>query len=154
MVAEDQGATIGFIAGSTDVAGLYRSFVWRDGVAAAFSSLRPLVGGWRRVLETVRHGSTGGRGSAGGAELLSVAVDPEWQGRGAGRQLVASFVDQVAARGGRAAHVVVGADNRRAIALYEGAGFVTTERFELHPGTESLLMLRDTDTPSPPDATG
>jgi ribosomal protein S18 acetylase RimI-like enzyme len=149
LVADHQGAAVGFIAGSTDVTGLYRSFLWRDGVAAALSSLGPLVRGWRRVVETFRHGSSGGGGPAEGAELLSVAVDPSWQGRGAGHRLVASFLDEVAARGCQAAHVVVGADNGRAISLYQRAGFVTTERFELHPGTESLLMLWDITTRPP-----
>jgi ribosomal protein S18 acetylase RimI-like enzyme len=139
LVAELEGRTAGFIAGATDVPGLYRSFLGRDGLAAALSALGPLLRGWRRVLETLRHGSPSA-GGAGGAELLSVAVDPQCQGRGAARRLVASFLEELVARGCMAAHVVVGADNQRAIALYESAGFVTTERFELHPGTESLLM--------------
>jgi ribosomal protein S18 acetylase RimI-like enzyme len=154
LVADDQGATVGFIAGSTDIRRLYRSFLWRDGVVAAIRSLCPLVRGWRRVLETVRHGSAGGRGMTRGAELLSVAVDPAQQDRGAGRLLVASFLEEAADRGCQFAHVVVGADNARAIALYERAGFVTTERFELHPGTESLLMLWDTTAVPPSDVAG
>ena len=39
-----------------------------------------------------------------------------------------------------AAHVVVAADNETAITLYRRAGFEAAEKFELHPGTESLLM--------------
>ncbi len=85
---------------------------------------RPLVRGWRRVLETLGHGQVGRRRGRGGPELLSIAVDPAWQGRGAGRMLVAAFLDEVVTRGGGAAHVVVGADNRGAVAFYEQAGFV------------------------------
>ncbi len=140
FVAHNENAPVGFIAGSTDIAALYRSFLWRDGAAAALRSLGPVLRGWRRVLETAGHGSASRRVS-GAAELLSVAVDPAWQSRGVARLLVASFLDEVSARGCQAAQVVVGADNRRAIALYERAGFVTSERFELHQGTESLLML-------------
>lgn len=139
LVAEHQGDPVGFIAGSTDVPGLYRSFLLHDGVVAALRAIRPLVLGWRRVLETLRHGSPTATG-AGEAELLSVAVDPRWQGQGAARSLVAAFLDEVVARGCPAAHVVVGAANTPAVALYQGAGFATAERFELHPGTESLLM--------------
>lgn len=139
LVADLDGHTVGFIAGATDVPGLYRSFVARDGAAAVFGAIRPLVRGWRRALETLRHGSPAGRASAA-TELLSVAVDPSWQGRGAARQLVAAFLGEVVIRGGRSAQVVVGADNRRAVALYQRAGFVVAERFELHPGTDSLLM--------------
>ena len=36
--------------------------------------------------------------------------------------------------------MVVAAGNETAIALYQRAGFHLIERFELHAGTESLLM--------------
>ncbi len=60
-------------------------------------------------------------------------------------RLVAAFLAEVSARGGDAAHVVVGADNAAAVALYRRAGFEAVDRFELHPGTESLLMQWDRD---------
>jgi ribosomal protein S18 acetylase RimI-like enzyme len=137
LVVEDGETTVGFLAGSTDVAGLYRSFFFRDG-AAAFVTCGPrLVRSWRRVMETIRHG-TGV--SAEGAELLAVAVDPTVRRRGAGSLLVDGFLREMRSRRQEAAHVVVAAGNDRAIALYSKAGFHTAERFELHPGTESLLM--------------
>ena len=128
---------MGFLAGSTDVAALYRSFVWRDGFAAALASGGRIVRSWRRVMETLRHG-TGGAGE--GAELLAVAVDPTARGRGAGTHLVEGFLTEVGRRGQHAAHVVVAADNEAAVSLYRRAGFHMAERFELHSGTESLLM--------------
>jgi len=140
LVADDHGHAVGFIAGSTDVAGLYRSFLLRDGAAALARAAGPLARGWRRVLETLRHGSPGGGDTPPGAELLSVAVDRSWRGRGAGRLLVASLLEEMAARGCGVVTVVVGADNHGAVTLYHRSGFVVVERFELHPGTESLLM--------------
>jgi ribosomal protein S18 acetylase RimI-like enzyme len=131
------------VAGSTDVARLYRSFLWHDGFVAAIGAAGPLLMGWRRVIDTLGHASSGGAGVGRGAELLAIAVDPAWQGHGAGRQLVAAFLDQVEARGQAAAHVVVGAENAPAVSLYEQSGFVPVERFELHAGTESLLMQWD-----------
>jgi ribosomal protein S18 acetylase RimI-like enzyme len=137
LVVEDEGETVGFLAGSTDVAGLYRSFVWRDGIAAALASAGRLLRSWRQVMETLRHGT----GSAGeGAELLAVAVDPMARGRGAGTLLVEGFLTEVGRRRRRAAHVVVAADNETAVALYRRTGFHPVQRFELHSGTESLLM--------------
>ena len=143
LVADREGTAAGFLAGSTDVGGLYKNFVWHDGPKALVAAAGPLLTGWRRVLETLRHGSSGGAGVGRGAELLAVAVDPAQQGRGAGRSLVAAFLDEISTRGCDAAHVVVGADNAGAIALYQRAGFVTVDRFELHPGTQSLLMQWD-----------
>ncbi len=43
IVAEADGSPIGFIAGSVAVGGLYRDFLWRDGVAAALSAPLRLV---------------------------------------------------------------------------------------------------------------
>jgi ribosomal protein S18 acetylase RimI-like enzyme len=137
LVIEDDGSTVGFLAGSTDVSDLYRSFVLRDGIAAALASGGRLLRSWRRVIETLRHG-TGGAGA--GAELLAVAVDPTARGRGAGTLLVEGFLTEVARRGQRAAHVVVAADNETAVALYRRSGFRIVESFELHSGTQSLVM--------------
>jgi len=140
LVADSEGTTAGFIAGSTDVAGLYRSFLWHDGMRASARAAGRLLVGWRQVAETLRHGSSGGVGVGRGAEVLAVAVHPAWRGRGVGRLLLTSLLDEFTARGGDAAHVVVGADNAAAIAMYEQAGFATRDHFELHAGTESLLM--------------
>jgi ribosomal protein S18 acetylase RimI-like enzyme len=114
---------------------------------AALGSWRHLVSQWRRVVETLRHGS-GGTGTGRGAELLAVAVDGSWQGKGAGQSLVNAFLAEVSRRGGDAAHVVVGAENAVAVALYRRAGFEDVERFELHAGTESLLMQWDRNSPT------
>jgi ribosomal protein S18 acetylase RimI-like enzyme len=154
IVAEREGTTVGFIAGSTDVSGLYKSFLWHDGVRAAAGAASRVIVGWRKVLETLRHGSSGGAGLGRGGELLAVAVDPAQQARGTGRLLVTSFLDEVVARGCEAAHVVVGAHNRGAVALYERADFVIVDRFELHPGTESLIMQWDRPTSAPTSDAG
>ena len=143
LIATAHGTTVGFVAGSTDVARLYRSFLWHDGIPAGIRAAGSLISGWRRVLDTLGHASSDGPGAGRGPELLAIAVDPAWQGCGIGRLLVGAFLDEVGARGADAAHVVVGAANRGAVSLYERAGFVTDERFELHAGTESLLMQWD-----------
>lgn len=137
LVAEDDGTTVGFLAGSTDVAGLYKSFVLRDGVAAVLTCGGRLLRSWRRVMETLGHR---GDASGEGAELLAVAVHPAARGRGAGTLLVEGFLAEIRRRNQDAAHVVVAADNATAVALYGRAGFETVTRFELHRGTESLLM--------------
>jgi ribosomal protein S18 acetylase RimI-like enzyme len=152
VVADGPGGPVGFIAGSTDVSGLYKSFVWHDGLRAMAGAGRPLVSGWRRVLETLRHGGSSGVGGGRGGELLAVAVDPGCQGQGVGRQLVDAFLDRITANSCDAAHVVVGADNHHAVALYERCGFLPVEKFELHSGTVSLLMQWDRSNPPPPAA--
>jgi ribosomal protein S18 acetylase RimI-like enzyme len=149
LIAVHEGGAQGFIAGSVDVTSLYKSFVVRDGVAASLQSAGRLISGWRQALQTLGHGTSGPSTVGRGAELLAVAVDPAWQGHGVGRLLVASFLDEVVARGLDAAHVVVGEENATAVALYRQAAFVPVDRFELHPGTVSLVMQWYSSGPGP-----
>lgn len=144
--ANGAGEAAGFVAGSTDLGHLYRSFLWHDGLAAALAAAPRLLSGWRRVAETLRHGASTADGTGRGAELLAIAVDAGRQTRGVGTQLVSAFLDQVTAQGGEAAYVVVAADNPGAIRLYERAGFVLQSEFELHAGTTSLLLQWDRPT--------
>ncbi len=141
LIAEVRGATIGFIAGSAAVGRLYRDFLLRDGVAASLSAPLRLVTAVPRVLETLRHGRRGADGDGvEGGELLAVAVDPGWRGRQVGQLLVERFLGELERRGLGSAHVVVGADNTAAIAMYRRAGFTTVRTVEFHRGTRSVLM--------------
>jgi len=143
LVVEADQTAVGFIAGSVALGRLYRSFLLRDGVAACVSAPVRLVTALPRVLETLRHGH---QDLGTGAELLAVAVDPRWRDRHLGSQLVEGFLRELAQRGVRRAHVVVGADNAAAIAMYRRSGFVAVRTFEMHRGTQSVLM--ETSVPS------
>ncbi len=139
LVADDGGTVVGFIAGTADLGGLYRTFLLRDGLAAGLAAAPRLLRSWRRVVETLRHGA-GGDGTGRGTELLAVAVDPAHGGRGVGRALVDAFLAEVTGTGAHEAYVVVGADNTGAVGLYTSCGFAADAEFELHPGTRSLVM--------------
>jgi ribosomal protein S18 acetylase RimI-like enzyme len=137
VVAEEDRRVVGFVAGSTDVSGLYGSFVWHDGIRAAAACTPRLLRSWRQAIETLRHGA----GQTGvGAELLAIAVEPGWRGRGTGARLVEGFLTEAGRHGETSAHVVVAAANGSAIALYDRAGFRTADRIELHAGTDSIVM--------------
>ena len=142
LVAEQRGQVVGFVAGAVDTGALYREFVLRDGIPAGLGAAGPILRNGRRVVETLRHGTSQGVSHGRGVELLSIAVDPACQGLGIGRALVDGFVEECSATGNDDATVVVSADNGRAIHLYEQSGFVEVERFEMHADAESLLMQR------------
>jgi len=151
LVADVQGRVAGFVAGSGDVRGLYRAFILRDGLSAAWSAAPRILQGWRRVLETLRHGApddSDGDGRGRGIELLAIAVDPSHQGRGIGGDLVDAFLERVREDGAGCAYVVVEASNATAVGLYRRAGFMPTSEFELHAGTRSLLMQWDDGLPT------
>ena len=150
LVAESDGTVIGFVAGSEAVGTLYRSFFWRDGVVATLSAPLQLITALPRVLETLRHGR--GAARAEGGELLAIAVDPNWRQRHVGRQLVEGFLRELEQRGAHAARVVVGSGNAAAIAMYRQAGFTPARTFEMHRGTESVLMEATVPTGAVPSA--
>ena len=64
-----------------------------------------------------------GRVVAGEAELLTVAVLPDRQGRGIGLRLVQGFLVEAALRGADSAFLEVAEDNLAARAVYARAGF-------------------------------
>lgn len=148
LIAESHGETVGFLGGSVDVGRLYRTFLRRDALLAAASAPLELARSWRSALETLAHR----RGaSSSEAELLAIAVDPRWRGRGFGHMLVERFVAETLSRGSAAATVVVGSDNHSAISVYRASGFEPERAYELHRGTESIVMRRD-DANVPPHA--
>jgi len=140
LVADEEGDQVGFLAGTLEVGKLYRRFLLRDGVVAAIVAAPRLLRAWPRALETLHHGRRETAAGKGSAELLAIAVDPRWRGRRVGALLVERFLGEIRLGGTGAAHVVVGASNGPAIALYERSGFEAVEAFELHPGTVSVLM--------------
>ena len=142
---DDAGAPAGFVAGATDVGRLYREFLRRDGLPAALGSAPRLARSAPRALETLRYGTSGaetGPASPGApeAELLALAVEAGHRRRGLGGALIQAFLASAARSGAVSARVVVGADNRGAIARYRAAGFEVARTLEVHAGTSSLVL--------------
>ena len=96
-----------------------------------------------------------GRVIAGEAELLTLAVDPDDQGKGIGRACLQLFIAKCSAGGAERLHLEVAATNARAIGLYASEGFVQTGRragyYRLADGNrvDALLMTHPLDTPDP-----
>jgi ribosomal protein S18 acetylase RimI-like enzyme len=141
VAVDERGDVVGFIACTGNVRKLYGSFLVRDGVVAGALAAPRLLRSWRRVLETLRYPAT--TTDLPDAEVLSVAVARAAGGRGVGRSLVATAVDDLARRGVAAVKVVTGADNGTARAMYEACGFAVAERREVHDGVTSVVLVRD-----------
>ncbi len=62
------------------------------------------------------------------AHLMTIAVAPEWQGRGLGAWLLLSVLDLVEARGATVCTLEVRVSNLRAQVLYQRVGFEVTGR--------------------------
>jgi ribosomal protein S18 acetylase RimI-like enzyme len=141
LVADLAGRVVGFAAGTTSVRGSYRRFVVRRGLPAAVSAVPALVhpGVLRRGWETARYPARAER--LPDAELLAIAVDPSWGGRGVGRALAEGVLRELGDLGAGEAKVVVATANARANRFYERIGFRSVERIRVHGGEESTVWV-------------
>jgi glycosyltransferase involved in cell wall biosynthesis/ribosomal protein S18 acetylase RimI-like enzyme len=140
IVAADAYSPIGFVAGVPDVGDFYKVFMWRHGLRAALSAIPALVkpSTWRRVWETARYD---GDHHDAPAELLSMAVDPAYRGRGLGRRLANEFLDSLRADGIDRVKVVVAEANVVARQTYRSVGFEDLDTVEVHRGETSMVMM-------------
>jgi glycosyltransferase involved in cell wall biosynthesis/ribosomal protein S18 acetylase RimI-like enzyme len=142
-VAEDGSRVVGFVAGVPSVRGFYRRFYRKHGARAATAAaprlIRPAV--LRRVIETARYGSADP--TSIDSELLSIAVDPAYRGRGIARVLVDRMLDDLAAKGSSAVKVAVAESNVGGNAFYRRTGFRPVGRTVVHRGETSVLWAFD-----------
>jgi len=139
LVAERDGAVVGFAAAATDLGALYREFLLRDGVRAGVAAAPRLLRSWRKVWETLRYPSASTE--LPDAEILAVAVAPGAAGQGIGRALVGAVLTELRARDIDAVKVVAGADNETALRLYRGCGFSSVAHLAVHDGVASEVLV-------------
>lgn len=83
------------------------------------------------------------------AELMTIAVDPKWRGKGVGKALLKAAFEDLMLSPARRLFLEVAADNAPAIALYRGHGFAEVGRrtgYYPRPGgapATALVMSRD-----------
>jgi [ribosomal protein S18]-alanine N-acetyltransferase len=83
---------------------------------------------------------------AGQADVLTIGVRPELQGRGVGTRLLSALLDEAAARGCREVFLDVRADNDRARRLYERFGFAPVgvrKRYYQPSDVDAIVMMRE-----------
>ncbi|MEW5804097.1 MAG: GNAT family N-acetyltransferase [bacterium] len=138
----------GFIAGVTNQCGFYKRLIKRQKWAFAFASLKALLRCPRiapRLLRALRKPSEAQQASAE-ACLMSIAVRPEYEGKGIGRQLVEAFNQELINRGISSVCLTTDKNhNDRVNQFYQKLGFclsrsyVTPEgramnEYLIHPG--------------------
>ncbi len=125
LVQEQDGRVAGFVAGTASQIRFYRRMLTRRAFAFAWAAIgalfkKPAVA--RRLLRVLRRPAEARRESAE-ASLMSIAVRPEYEGRGIGQQLVRAFAAELAARGVRSYCLTTDRDrNERAHRFYRRLG--------------------------------
>jgi ribosomal protein S18 acetylase RimI-like enzyme len=133
------GGVVAFATGADDVRRLYREFLLRDGVVAAFLAAPHVPRAWRRMIETLRYPST--TTDLPSAEVLAVATDAAAARRGHGVLVLRAVTDELARRGHNAVKVTVGADNAAALRFYEAGGFEPRARIAVHGDAPSEVLV-------------
>lgn len=143
IVAEADGAVVGFIAGTAHTGAFYKRFLrtrsLRAAARAGWRLVRPAV--LRKAYETFRYGSSEDDGADEAAELLAMAVAHRFRGRGLGRDLVGALLTWAEEQSLQTMRVVVGAGNEAAITLYQRCGFGDPRPREVHAGSPSWELV-------------
>ncbi len=78
----------------------------------------------------------------GESQVLLVAVEPEWQGRGLGTHLLGDYLARAREEGVRTATLEVRSSNASALALYESLGFaIQGQRPGFYADGEDALLM-------------
>lgn len=86
------------------------------------------------------------------AMILSMGIRPGWRGRGLGQRFVTLVLDKLQARGLRSVSLLVGAENRRAIKVYEDVGFKVVGNAPSDPRSDTPLLLMRLTFPNADDS--
>ncbi len=142
IVAIENGRVIGFISGAISVRKFYKEFVSKNFFEILVLLIikmiqNPIV--LIRALETAMY--SGGKHSLEmpEAELLSVAVDKNYHGKGVSKVLFEELVKEFRRRGVKKFKVVVGEPLIRAQKYYEKLGGRFIGEIEVHKGTKSKV---------------
>jgi len=79
------------------------------------------------------------------AELLNIAIDRPFQGKGIGRQLVSFLLEEGRAQGLETIYLEARASNTRALTLYRSLGFQQTglrKNYYQNPEEDAMLMAK------------
>lgn len=143
LVAEEDGRVQGFITGGVGMGPIYRRMMrspMRLGLALAPAMLRPAK--VRRILDIVRYSGDGGLPDGlPDAELLSLAVAPEWRGKSVAEGLYQRLVEDFRKRGVGAFRITVGETLAPAHRFYQRMGASVAGEVEVHGGEKSKVYV-------------
>ena len=91
-------------------------------------------------------GYVGSQSVLGEADMMNLAVAPDYRRQGIGRKLVQTLVERLAEQGSHVLILEVRASNAPAISLYEELGFVQVglrPNYYVHPKEDALILRKE-----------
>lgn len=141
MVEERDGRVAGFVAGGNGMGAIYRRMLrhpFRLAASLLPSILKPSR--IRRILEILKYGRNSDQRHPK-AELLSIAVDPAFRGRGVAEILYCRLVEHFRDGCVDAFKITVGEDLLAAHRFYQRMGAVAASRIQVHHGETSIVYV-------------
>ncbi len=147
IVAVKNERVLGFVAFTTNINKLYKSVVWKKGVkfvlllAGNLWSFKRI----KKMFETLLYPAKTKNMNLPSAELLSIAVEPEEQGKGLASQLINNGFKHYQETNIDKVKVTVGADNKPGNKLYLKSGFKLAGQI-VHHGIISNIYVAKTES--------
>jgi len=146
LVAHVNGEAVGFVAGAMGMKPIYKRMLqyWPQLFWALLPSLLSPRRVWR-IIEILRYSrSTGGNTGAAlpAAELLSIAVAPEFRGQRHAENLYQELCAHFLAHSVPAFKIVVGSALAPAHKFYQRMGAQATTQVEVHQGSTSTVYTQ------------
>jgi len=147
VVVEQDGQVNGFVAFTTNLNKLYKSVITKSGIKFAFLlagkifSLKTI----KKVFETLFYPNRIKKLDLPSAELLSVVVAKDAQGKGLGAELIKRGFAECANRKIDKVKVLVGTDNKPANKLYLKCGFELVGQIENHGIISNIYVAKTRD---------
>lgn len=146
FVAQESEGVLGFVVFTTNLNALYKSVVLKKGLRFAFLlagkifSLKTI----KKLFETLFYPNRIKKLDLPSAELLSVVVAKDAQGKGLGAELIKRGFAECVNRKIDKVKVLVGADNEPANKLYLKCGFDLVGQIDSH-GVKSNIYVAQTN---------
>jgi ribosomal protein S18 acetylase RimI-like enzyme len=144
FVAEASDKVLGFVAFTTNINKLYKLVILKKGwwfaflLAGKMFSLKRI----KKMFETLFYPGRIKKMNLPSAELLSIVVANESQGKGLGLQLLQKGLAECAKRGIDKVKVLVGVDNKLANKLYLKCGFKLVRQIDSHGVVSNIYVAK------------
>lgn len=139
VVAKENNRVVGFVAGTVNVNVFYKYFLFHYFFQSFFILLPKIFSSFKKILETLFYPKK--EKSLPHAELLTIAIAREFQGRGIGALILAPFVLEMKKRNVSIFKVVVGEELKSAITFYEKNNFTFVKNISIHGNAPSRVYL-------------
>ncbi|MHB0959436.1 MAG: GNAT family N-acetyltransferase [Pirellulaceae bacterium] len=135
LIAEENGAVVGFAMGTTDPGSFFRRLLRRRGLSFAWAVVPPLLRNpllvVRKCAGAVLYRGEKPKGIPSAALLSSLAVTPAFAGRGIGQALVQRFAAEARKQGCQSVYLTTdGVNNEHVNRFYAKCGFELLDSFE------------------------